>query len=245
MEVVVQSLDDALQAESAGADRLEVCCAIELGGLTPSIGLIKSIKGSCGLPIRALIRCRAGSFIYDANEKTAMLDDAVALLDAGADGLVVGGLALGAEGLAPDIAFVRDLKRVAQDRPMTFHRAFDQCSDPVASMHTLADLGTATILTSGCSASAADGAAMLARLVREANGKVEVLAAGGIRSSNVANLIKAAGMTSVHCGPFTSVNHGDNDSHSVSRGFPQLRLDASEVAKIAALTANPVTRRLQ
>lgn len=234
LEVVVQSLDDALLAEQAGANRLELCSAIQLGGLTPSVGTLRAIKSHCRLPVRALIRNRTGSFVFSAAEKAAMNDDVRSLLDAGADGVVVGALQPADSKLKADAGFLESVMATAAGRPVTFHRAFDQISEPLAAMEEFIRLGLATILTSGCAASAREGSAMLTRLVQESNGRIEILTAGGIRSSNVAELVKSARLSSVHCGPFREKAVGTDADAAISRGFPRLELDAVEVSLVAS-----------
>ena len=159
LEVCVDSTASALAAQRGGADRLELCADLIVGGTTPSLALVRQVKETTGLPVRALLRPRFGDFCYDRWELAQMKESAAALVAAGADGIVTGVLtpdgALDAEALRPIYEAAREAAAKA-GRPvaLTLHRAFDVCRDPFAALDTACALGLSTILTSGQAASA-------------------------------------------------------------------------------------------
>ena len=170
LEVCVDSTASALAAQRGGADRLELCADLIVGGTTPSLALVRQVKETTGLPVRALLRPRFGDFCYDRWELAQMKESAAALVAAGADGIVTGVLtpdgALDAEALRPIYEAAREAAAKA-GRPvaLTLHRAFDVCRDPFAALDTACALGLSTILTSGQAASAPAGAPLLRQLV--------------------------------------------------------------------------------
>ena len=163
LEVCVDSTASALAAKRGGADRLELCADLVIGGTTPSLALLRQVKAETGLPVRALLRPRFGDFCYDRYELAQMEQSAAELVEAGADGIVTGVLTpdgvLDVDALRPIYAAARRAAAAA-GRPVacTLHRAFDVCRDPFAALAAAKELGLATILTSGQAASAPQGA---------------------------------------------------------------------------------------
>ena len=173
LEVCVDSTASALAAKRGGADRLELCADLIIGGTTPSPALLRQVKAETGLPVRALIRPRFGDFCYDHYELAQMAECAAELVAAGADGIVTGVLtpagALDTDALCPIYAAARQAAEKAHRTvDCTLHRAFDVCCDPFAALEAAKQLGLATILTSGQAASAPQGAALLRQLVEAA-----------------------------------------------------------------------------
>ena len=187
LEVCVDSTASALAAKRGGADRLELCADLIIGGTTPSPALLRQVKAETGLPVRALIRPRFGDFCYDRYELAQMAECAAELIAAGADGIVTGVLtpagALDTDALRPIYAAARQAAEKAHRTvDCTLHRAFDVCCDPFAALEAAKQLGLATILTSGQAASAPQGAALLRQLVEAAGGfkvQPEKLVSGG------------------------------------------------------------------
>ena len=173
LEVCVDSTASALAAKRGGADRLELCADLIIGGTTPSLALVRQVKAETGLPVRALLRPRFGDFCYDRYELAQMAETAAALVQAGADGIVTGVLTpegeLDVDALRPIYAAARAAAKAA-GRPVvcTLHRAFDVCKDPFAALEAAKALNLGTILTSGQAASAPAGASLLRRLVEAA-----------------------------------------------------------------------------
>lgn len=175
---------------------MELCVGLELGGLTPSQGLIEAVVAE-SLPAHVLIRCRPGDFVFDDDEIKLMEREVRTALLSGAAGVVIG--ALDESGSIDESAIAR-LVGVAlltrTEATVTLHRAIDQTTNPAAAVAMLAGLGVDRVLTSGGAARAADGAAILARMVA-ASGDVQVMAGGGISPSDVPGLV-ALGVDAVH-----------------------------------------------
>lgn len=191
IEIVAQSLDDALAAERAGADRLELVSALSLGGLMPSVGTLEAVVQACPLPVVAMVRPRSGGFGYSEGELAAMERDGERFLEAGARGLVFGVLDQGGVAKANE-------RLVRLGGEAVFHRAFDALPDPLDALERLIDLGFRRVLTSGGRGTAMDGAETIQRLIERADGRIEILPGGGVRPENVAQLVARTGATQVH-----------------------------------------------
>ena len=195
LEVCVASVDDAVAAVAAGADRLELNTALSLGGLTPSAGLFAEVRRRVSVPIIAMVRPRSGGFCYSEADFEVMLRDADAFLAAGADGLAFGVLSSDGE---IDTDRCRKLRDVCGRRDIVFHRAFDVTPDPFAALETLVRLGFTRVMTSGQAASAIAGADLIAAIVAAAGGRIELLPAGGINGANAAALLARTRCNQVH-----------------------------------------------
>lgn len=205
VEACVQSVEDAISAERAGAQRLELVYSMYMGGITPSVGLLREVKKHVSIPVIAMVRPRGGGFYYSQFETDTMLIDAKILLENGADGLAFG--VLNEEG---DIhqAVVKQLIDLCHqyDAGAVVHRAFDNTHDLIQTASMLIELGVDRILTSGGRASAQDGAGMIATLVDQFGDKVEFLVGGGVSAANVIDILKTTGATQVH-GSFSMLAH--------------------------------------
>lgn len=194
LEVAVSSLGEARFAASAGADRLEVCANLDCGGLTPSAGLVHEIRRAVALPVYVLLRPRPGGFRYLPAELRVMRADADLLLDVGANGVVFG--VLDANGQIDETACAEVIDRARGHA--VFHRAFDFVRDQRSSLATLIRLGFERVQTSGRAVSALMGVDSIARLVEAAAGDIEILPAGGISPTNVAEVVRRTGCRQVH-----------------------------------------------
>lgn len=194
VEVCAFSLESCLNAERAGAHRIELCSGPGEGGTTPSSGLVSLVKTKVSIPVYAMIRPRGGDFVYDEMEVETMLSEIDALKKIGVDGVVMG--ALRPDGTV-DQELMKLLVEAAHPLGITFHRAFDVTSDPYRTMDFLVDLGIERILTSGLEANVDAGMGMLKKLVVYAKGRIEIMAGGGVRPSNVAELI-GVGVDCIH-----------------------------------------------
>ncbi len=203
LEVCVDSVASAIAAKAGGADRLELCADLVIGGTTPSLALVRQVKAETGLPVRALLRPRFGDFCYDSYELAQMEQSAAELVTAGADGIVTGVLtpdgALDVDALRPIYAAARHSAEQA-GRPVarTLHRAFDVCRDPFAALEDACTLGLSTILTSGQAASAPEGAALLRQLVEAAGDRIEILVGAGVSPANLPALAAETGAHAFH-----------------------------------------------
>lgn len=194
LEICVDSPEGVAAAVAGGADRLELCSALELGGLTPSAALIAHAVAT-GLPVHAMIRPRAGDCVLEAGEEQLMAADIRQALSGGAAGVVVGALRPDRRLDAPAMARFRE---VARDAVIVLHRAIDLTPDPVDAIGEVCALGYDKVLSSGGAARAIDGAATLARMVEAARGRLSVIAGGGVRPDNIAALVAATGVRETH-----------------------------------------------
>lgn len=197
VEVCIDSLDSALAAESAGADRVELCANLLEGGTTPSAGQIAEIRRSVSLKLHVMIRPRGGDFCYTPGEFRIMERDIVAAKDLGADAVVIG--ILDPRG-ALDENRMRTLVELARPMKVTCHRAIDMSRDLRKSLEVLTALGVDYVLTSGGEQTAPKGSAQIARLVRAARGRIAVMAGSGIDEKNVRRVIAATGVREIHVG---------------------------------------------
>lgn len=195
LETIVSSLDDARAAHAGGADRFELCSALALGGLTPSLGLLAAVKADLSVPVMFMVRPREAGMAYTQADLAVMERDASLALEHGADGLVFGFLTPGGE---VDGEPCRRLLSLAGNRQTVFHRAYDVVADPVRALEQLVDLGFTRVLPSGRAAQATDGLPEIRRTVEQAAGRIQVLPGGGIRAETVARVIAETGVDQVH-----------------------------------------------
>lgn len=196
VEIAVTSPIGARLAAEAGAARVELCSALELGGITPSAALLRLAVAE-GIPVHALIRSRPGDFVYDADELRCLADDAAFAVEAGATGVVIG--ALTAEGGIDTVAVERMAAAARSVDPgvaLTFHRAIDQTANPAEHLATLAGLGIRRVLTSGGASRAIDGSGVLAEMVAAGSG-IEIMAGGGVLPEQIPALA-LLGVDAVH-----------------------------------------------
>ncbi len=180
LEIAAGSLVSALAAQQGGADRVELCEALETGGTTPSYGTLALARDRLRIQLFVLIRPRPGDFLYDTLEAEVMLRDIETCVRLGCDGIVVG--ALDADGDI-DEPLCRQLVAAAGPLPVTFHRAFDAVREPSAALE-----GFSRLLTSGGRATAEEGSAAIAACVRQAQGRMEVMPGAGIDEDNIARV---------------------------------------------------------
>lgn len=191
LEICCTSLEDALAAERGGADRIELCEELWMGGVTPDDELITAVVKAVAIPIFVLVRPRGGDFVYDDEELREMVLTVTIARDCGASGIVSGALTREAE---IDRSATRALKKAARDLPFTFHRAFDEVADQGAGLEQLRELGVDRVLAAG-----GHGAADPARLAKLAGmGPPSVLACGGVRSGNITSLVEAPDIEELH-----------------------------------------------
>ncbi|NWL25725.1 copper homeostasis protein CutC [Paenarthrobacter ureafaciens] len=200
LEIAVTSAAGAGTSAAEGADTVELCSSLELGGITPSQGLLEaSLEHVDGrLEVHALVRPRPGDFHYSASDVDTMVHEVKHLLRQGAAGVVVGALTAEQE---VDVPVVRRLlesaKETNPEARLTFHRAIDQSRDPLAALDLLLDLGFTRVLTSGHESTAGEGLNTLARMVERASGAMEIVAGGGLKIADIPAM-HAAGLSAVH-----------------------------------------------
>lgn len=208
-ESCVESVAAAAASARAGADRVEFCANLDAGGTTPDPRDLERCVATVAVPVFAMARVRPGPFVYTASELHATLDDIRTLKAAGADGVVLGALTPAG---AVDVDATARLIEAARPLPVTFHRAFDETRDLDAALDALLALGVDRVLTAGGAATALGGGATLRRLVTRADGRLIVVAGGGIRAHTVAAVVGASGAAEVHARLLTV--RGDDGSEA-------------------------------
>jgi len=195
VEAAVETLDSALAARRAGADRIELCDNLREGGTTAGAGLIAAVAERSQLPVFVLIRPRAGDFVYSDDEFDKMLRDIESARTMGIAGIVTGALTSDSR---VDVERTRILVEAASGLPVTFHRAIDATPNLPAALESVIQLGASRVLTSGGGATALEGVDVIAALVKQARGRITVIAGGGIREHNVRDVIARSGVSEVH-----------------------------------------------
>jgi copper homeostasis protein len=237
LEVAANSVASALAAQEGGAGRVELCAALELGGVTPSYAEIATARDRLAIPLYVLIRPRAGDFLYSDFECEVMLRDIEACAALGCDGVVLG--ALDADALV-DRSRCLTLIAAAGRMGVTFHRAFDMVADPAPALEAVIALGCERVLSSGGQASAVEAAVQLRALVTQAAGRVVVMPGAGIHARNITALARATGAHEFHASAKralpSGMRHRRPGLEDMSGG--EWRTDAAEVrAMVSALQA--------
>lgn len=195
LETCVDSPESALAASLGGADRLELCGHLIIGGVTPDEWLYRKVREVCSLPVRVLIRPRFGDFCYSDYEFELMEDQVRHFHDLGADAVVVGCL-------NPDGSLAMDrmkrLMELAGDMEVTLHRAFDVCRDPYEALEQAISLGIGTILTSGQEKSCLKGQECLKRLKAQAGDRITLMAGAGVNAQAIEKLYPLTGIYAYH-----------------------------------------------
>lgn len=191
LEVCAETLPAVEAANAGGADRIELCAALGEGGVTAGVGFLREAIALSKIPVHALVRPRSGGFVYSAVEFRMVCADAEAALSLGAAGIVVGSLT--ADG-SVDVVQTAELIRIADGKPVTFHRAFDLTRDLHEALRVVMDLGCSRVLTSGGQPMVMDGLAMLRELTHMAAGNIRIAAGGGVNLQNAALLAQVPGL---------------------------------------------------
>ena len=200
-ELCTETLEAAIAAEQGGADRLELCTDLRVSGLTPSAELLTATLKRVSIPVHVLIRPRAGDFVYSADEFALMGRQIDEAKTAGAHGIAVGILL--PDG-SIDVPRTRELAKRAHGMHITFHRAFDEIADssnPAVIAKALEDViraGAQTLLTSGCSPNVLEGASRIGRLQMLAGDRLEIMAGGGLKLTNLVEVVNRSGVTTLH-----------------------------------------------
>ena len=195
VEAAVEDLESALAAARAGADRIELCANLDVGGTTPSAALITSVVGQIKLPVFVLIRPRAGDFVYTNRELDAMTREIESAASRAAAGIVTGALN---SDRTVNVERTRALVKAAAGLPVTFHRALDSTPKLSEALEQVIDAGTSRALTSGGAETALGGVDAIAALVNQAGRRISIVAGGGVREHNVRDVIALTGAREVH-----------------------------------------------
>lgn len=195
IEICCSSIQSAANAKRGGALRIELCQALSEGGTTPSYATIAHCVRELALDVFVLVRPRGGDFHYNDMEIKTMEEDVRVCKELGATGIVVGFLNQKGD---IDEALTRHFVEIASPLPVTFHRAFDECAHPFEAMETIIDCGCKRILTSGCQPTALQGANVLRQLVKQADGRIRILAGSGITPDNAFEIIEQTSVNEIH-----------------------------------------------
>jgi copper homeostasis protein len=195
LEICVDNIESAFEAQNAGADRIELCSSLPEGGTTPGYGIISSARNSLKIGMNVIIRPRGGDFLYSDLDYDIMKRDIETCRESGVDGVVVGML-------MPDgrIDTDRTAKLIELARPMsvTFHRAFDMCNDPFKALEDIIDAGADRLLTSGQRNTAEEGMELIKLLIHQAAGRITIMPGSGINSSNITKIARSTGASEFH-----------------------------------------------
>ena len=244
LEVCVDSVESAVNAETGGADRIELCGDLIVGGITPSLALFERIREKINIPIHVLLRPRFGDFLYSEEEMEVLVRQAGMFAKAGADNLVIG--CLTPDGRL-DLDAMNRIIDAAGDTPVNLHRAFDMCRDLNEALEDAKKLGVKSILTSGGYASAKEGAKVLDELKKN-SGDIDIMAGAGMNAQNIKFMLNTTALTAFHMsGKKTLQSKMEYRNPKVNMGLPTLseyeiiQTDVQEIlaAKLVMNMTNP------
>jgi copper homeostasis protein len=195
LEICCDSVESAIIAATAGADRIELCSDLIEGGITPGYGTISSARENLVINLNVIIRPRGGDFLYSDTEFETMKRDIENCYRLGVNEIVTGILLRDG---SVDVERTSQLVKIALPMGVTFHRAFDMCNDPFKGLEDVITTGAGRLLTSGQKNSAAEGAVVIKKLVKQSNNRIIVMAGGGIDHENVENLIRTTNVREIH-----------------------------------------------
>lgn len=231
LEVCVEDAAGLAAAMAGGADRIELCSALSVGGLTPSAGLM-ALAAAVDIPVYAMIRPRVGDFVFGPDELAIMRDDIDAVRAAGLAGVVLG--ANRADGRL-DVAILEQLSRHAAGLGRTLHRAFDLVPDFAEAVETAVDLGFERILTSGGARTVPDGINALSEIIRFANDRISIMPGSGVTIDTINGLLERLAVREVHSS--CSRSEPAKDDRLVSLGFVPPSARMTDEGLVRALKA--------
>jgi copper homeostasis protein len=208
LEISVETLEAAMAAERGGADRIELCENLSIGGVTPRVELLRAVRAKLRIPIFSMVRPRAGDFFYSSKEFAEMKRSIVGAKESGMDGVVLGVLT---KGHRVDVARTRELVEIAKPLPATVHRAFDEAVDLLQALEDVIQTEAKRILTSGGTKSALEGAAVLAELIEAAGEKIIIVPGAGISAANIVEVAQRTRACEFHSGLSSALPYGSSD----------------------------------
>lgn len=198
LECCVDSVESAIAAQKGGADRLELCGNLIIGGTTPSVELYRAVRKNTDIPIHVLLRPRFGDFLYTAYELEILYEEVKLFSSEGADGLVIGCLKPDGE---LDIEAMKRMIELGKGRKITLHRAFDVCKNPLKALEQAIELGVDTILTSGQEDSCMKGMDLLNTLqkkIEEEKNSICIMAGGGVNAQVIQSFLEKTSLSTFH-----------------------------------------------
>jgi copper homeostasis protein len=208
LEISVETLEGALAAERGGADRIELCADLSLGGVTPGADLLRAVRAQVRIPIFSMVRPRAGDFVYSTAEFTEMKRAIADAKESGMDGVVLGVLT---KNHRVDVERTRELAELARPLPVTYHRAFDEIADLHQALEEAIQSGAKRILTSGGAKSALEGAAVLGELIEAAGERIVIVPGAGISGANVVDVARRTRAREFHSGLSAALPYGSSE----------------------------------
>ncbi|NOH99137.1 copper homeostasis protein CutC [Vibrio sp. 99-70-13A1] len=244
IEVCIDNLESLHNAIEGGADRIELCSSLALGGLTPSYGMMKQAAKISTIPVYAMIRPRQGDFIFDADDVDCMLLDITAASHAGLNGVVLG--VLNKNG-SINMPIMKQLSDEAHrlNLGITLHRAIDQSNDYQQALEDIIELGCERILTSGLASTAEQGCSILRSMVAQAKGRIDIMAGAGVNDSNAHTILNNTNVTSLHLSGKTTRSSKMEKASSAQMGHSDINdyvIPVTSTEKIMAIKA--ITRSL-
>ncbi|MFO0922681.1 MAG: copper homeostasis protein CutC [Pirellulales bacterium] len=195
LEVCIDSIEAAEIAMASGANRLEVCSVLEVGGVTPTTPFLKHLRRGCGLPLVALVRCRSGDFVHSDREKLLMMDEVRELCDAGADAVAVGCLLPNGN---LDLGFLGQVRALLPCQELVVHRAIDVAKFEDGLISSLRNIGVDRILTSGGADRADEGLDQLIIWNADPHQRIQILPGSGVRPTNARRILEATRCRQLH-----------------------------------------------
>jgi copper homeostasis protein len=195
LEICVDSIESAVNAQTGGADRVELCSDLPEGGTTPSYGMILSARDNLTIDLNVMIRPRGGDFLYSDTEYDIMRRDIEICGECGVNGIVIGILRTDGE---IDTERTAKLAEMAYPMSVTFHRAFDMCADPFRGLQDIISAGAAKLLTSGQKNKAPEGADLISKLIKKAGSRITIMPGSGLNESNIAEVARITGASEFH-----------------------------------------------
>ncbi len=227
LEISVETLEAALAAEHGGADRIELCGDLRLGGVTPGVALLRAVRAQVRIPIFSMVRPRAGDFVYSSAEFSEMRRSIAEAKESGMDGVVLGVLT---KEHRVDVEHTREFVEFAKPLLVTYHRAFDEAHDLRQALEDVIQTGAKRILTSGGAKSALEGAARLAKLVEAAGERIVIVPGAGISASSMEQVAQQTGAREFHSGLSAVLPYGSKDYREFE---DEVRKLAKQIARIS------------
>lgn len=220
LECCVDSVESAIEAEKGGANRIELCANLIIGGTSPSLALFKKVKEKTNIKINVLLRPRFGDFLYSDYEFEILKEEVKQFKEAGADGIVIG--CLRSDGTI-DSSKMEELIALAGGMHITMHRAFDMTKEPHEALKEAKRLGVNTILTSGQRNTALEGKELIKDLIEEAGNEFEILIGSGVNANVIKEFLKESKAWAFHMsGKETLISKMEYKNNKVSMGLPMM-----------------------
>ena len=226
LEISVETLEAAMAAERGGADRIELCGNLSVGGVTPDTEILRTVRAQIHIPIFSMIRPRAGDFVYSDAEFSEMRHSIAYAKESRMDGIVLGVLM---KDRRVDVGRTRELVELGQPLPVTYHRAFDESADLRQALEDVIQSGAKRVLTSGGAKSALEGAAVLSKLIEAARERIAIVPGAGISGANIAEVARRTRAREFHSGLSAALPNGSTEY----KGFEEeVRKLADQLARI-------------